>query len=205
MEHILEHMNKDHKVSLYDYLSYYGKIDLDALDSRTNVAMTSIDVDGFTLEYVDSKGNRGSKVIPIKPAMSSLRDARSVLVDMAKTSAGARGHSAHQIKNYIPPSLAKIDEVFGMGVVFYAIVLAVKPEVALKTPLIGKYFIKRPQLPLLIIAIVHVFESFFLFQKLVNKYRIPQPARAKWIIDNLLFGVVPMKRLKKEGKRLDNL
>lgn len=201
----MEHMNKDHKVSLYDYLSYYGNINLDPLDSRTNVAMTSIDVDGFTLEYVDSKGYRGSKVIPIKPTMSSLRDARGVLVDMAKTSADARGCSVHQIDKYIGPSLTKIDELFGMGIVFYAIALAVKPQIALKTPVIGKYFIRRPQLPLAIIAVVHVFESFFLFQKLVRKYRIPQPARAKWIIENLLFGVVPMKRLRDEGRRLDNL
>lgn len=107
-EQYVRHMNNDHKMALYDYLAHYNGITLDFSDSRTSVELVRIANDGLTISYKAPGQKAQTAVVTLSPPMASLGEARMRLVNMAKESAAALGHSHVRLKTYIPPSVADI-------------------------------------------------------------------------------------------------
>jgi hypothetical protein len=203
-ERIISHMNKDHTISLYDYLAHYGGVSLDPFDSRTSVKMTGIDLESITLSFQRAEGqDEEQKVIPIKPPMDTMVSARNVLVDMATEAANAQQVSPHQIKDYTPPSFAPI-EALTISITLFTMVVAIYPSIALFFPYIGPLVYDRPLLPLCTCLATHSVESLFVLLPLLRKYRVPPPTRIKWVLNHLIEGYPTIRRFESISTKLEN-
>ncbi|KAK9431237.1 hypothetical protein V1505DRAFT_414665 [Lipomyces doorenjongii] len=90
-QRIISHMNKDHQVSLKDYLLYYKGI----VPTR-NIEMRDVTLECVTIGY-EIVHNRGIDQLEAKiefnPPMKSLADARDVLVGMAMQASEGLGYA----------------------------------------------------------------------------------------------------------------
>lgn len=203
-ERIIGHMNKDHPLSLYDYLSHYGGVSLDPFDSRTSVTMTGIDLESITLSFRRVEGQEEEKkVIPINPPMDTMVSARNVLVDMARESANAHQFSPYQVKDYSPPSFAPM-EALTISLTLFTVVVALFPSIALFFPYIGPIVFARPLLPLGTCLATHCAESLLVLRPLLRKYRVPPPARLKWVLSHLIEGYPTIQRFKAITAKLES-
>lgn len=203
-ERIIGHMNKEHTISLYDYLFHYGGVSLDPFDSRTSVKMTGIDLESITLSFRRVEGQEDEKkIIPINPPMDTMVSARNVLVDMAREAANAQQFSPHQIKEYIPPSFAPM-EVITISVTIFTIIVAIYPSIALFFPYIGPIVYTRPLLPLGTCLATHSAESLLVLSPLLRKYRVPPPNRLKWVLNHLIEGYPTIQRFNAITAKLEH-
>ncbi|KAA8916077.1 hypothetical protein TRICI_001728 [Trichomonascus ciferrii] len=197
-------MNKDHTISLYDYLAHYGGVTLDPFDSRTSVKMTGIDLESITLAFRRREGQgEETKVIPIKPPMDTMSAARNVLVDMAREAANAQQVSPYQIKDYTPPSFTLMETVT-ISVTLFTMFVALYPSVALFFPYIGPLVYSRPLFPLCTCLATHSAESLFVLLPLLRKYRVPPPSRIKWVLNHLLEGYPTIQRFTSIAAKLES-
>lgn len=206
-ERIISHMNKDHYLSLYDYLAYYGDIKLDPFDGRSAVEMSAIDLRTITLKYTSNKNNNDwkTKQISFNPTLTALADARVSLTDMAKTAAQSLNVSPYQVNRYVSPlSGTVISSLFTASIISYAVLVAIRPSAALWAPYTGKFFYSRPFVPIATAMVVHALESLLFLRPLLDKYRVPQPTRMKWVLSHFLEGYPTIQRLKAEINRLEH-
>lgn len=107
---VITHMNKDHSLSLYDYINYYksdtkGKDIIDPDHPSSSIEMTNIENDKITIKYSTksiAKSSPQIAEIPIEPPMQSISESRVVLVKMATEAAQSRGYATHRISEYLP-------------------------------------------------------------------------------------------------------
>ncbi|KAG5356061.1 hypothetical protein CJU89_5782 [Yarrowia sp. B02] len=229
---ILAHMNQDHKLSLKDYLYHYGGVTATAhIASVTLVDITSSSlVLNYSLE--SDHLNLRTLSIPIKPELASLSDAREVLVNMAKTAAGARGYSPFQIKEFkwvsgpdilVPaavlwtvvglwdPNLVYKNSKSPFVILVNLLLKAIGPLLPFDRDLIPQIAImamgeiKRRRKDIVKwTVIIHILESFFFMRPILNKYRVQNPTKLYWYLACMVEGFPSIKRISKLGKSLDN-
>lgn len=202
---ILSHMSKDHTLSLYDYLAYYSKIELNPNKPGTSIRMKDIDVDHFELEFTtpNAKGEAGKPMVAlvmINPPMDSLADARGTLVKMATEAATKRGFDTIRITEYAPP--ITIFEWFVLTFVASQvppISNAMGPfTMSVSSGLYkGGLTEKYPWAIPITILLIHLGEMATVVRPLLNKYRVPAPTRYWWYIDALFGGLLSINRFKK--------
>lgn len=107
---IITHMNKDHQLSLFDYVNYFMNREIVDPDDGgiSSVEMVDIDNDLITLKYT-YKGSPNPQIaqFPVNPKMNSLSDARNTLVQMAKRAASFRGYTVHRVTKFAPIGTTK--------------------------------------------------------------------------------------------------
>lgn len=101
---IIDHLNANHKLALYDYLAYYKNIRLDIDDPHSDAVVKDISLDSLTIWYKTPTHTR-TTTVAIIPAMAQMSDARAALVKMAKEAARGTGHEHFRIRHYSPPKL----------------------------------------------------------------------------------------------------
>jgi hypothetical protein len=101
---IIQHMNNDHKLALYDILAHYNGLKLNSDDPRTSVQLLRVSNDALTVSYTPKTQETQTTIVQITPAMKSLGEARVVLSQMAKVSAAALGYAPVQVKRYTLPN-----------------------------------------------------------------------------------------------------
>ncbi|ANB15947.1 hypothetical protein AWJ20_3594 [Sugiyamaella lignohabitans] len=203
---IIEHMNKDHKFSLFDYLEHHKGVKLNR--SSDDIKMTDISLKSVELNYRKKGWDWTQENIPIVPAMSSLSDARQSLVLMAKESAGALGYSAFRVKSFTPIRPFRPDIVFALAMPFF-IVLNLSPDLILPYiyklwPQLGAFLKDRAAGILYAIIGIHFVEAYALMRPRLNKYRVPYPARLFWYIAGFVEGFPALSRFDAEVSRVSH-
>lgn len=229
---ILAHMNQDHKLSLKDYLYHYGGVTATA--QIASVTLVDITSSSLVLNYSLESDHLNLRTlsIPIKPELASLADAREVLVNMAKTAAGARGYSPFQIKEF---KWVSGPDILVPAAVLWTVVGLAKPNLVYKNPkspfvILVNLLLKAigpllpfdrdliPQIALMAMGeikrrrkdivkwtvIIHILESFFFMRPILNKYRVANPTKLYWYLACMVEGFPSLKRISKLGKDLDN-
>ena len=197
---ILSHMNKDHTLSLYDYLGYYAQIEIDPDHPKSSIKMISIDLDHLILEYTNTVMHLPTKAtIPIVPPMASMGEARVALVRMAKEAAGARGFATHRIDTYIAPSsfleLSVIVGTFANVPVVRNWMFGYLPEVVKESSVI-KAIEAYPWAIFVSVIAVHLVELVTVMRPLVNKWRVPSGVRFQWYSAAVVEGYPAIRRFK---------
>ena len=95
-QRIITHMNRDHQDSLIRYLQYYAQL---SSFSARNAHLVDISFDSLTV----LSSNSTPHTIPIKPAMTSMSEARSRVVAMDGEAVAGLGASSINVKKYTPP------------------------------------------------------------------------------------------------------
>jgi hypothetical protein len=201
---ILAHMNKSHKLSLYDYLEFYHGIHLN--QRRSEIFLTDVALDSMTVTYTLGHSKLIAK-IPIDPPMASFDDARVTLVNMAKEAASGLGFSAYQVTTYVPPGIGDPIAVVLLPLLFIVNVAFQDffyPLIDKIYPVAGHIFRKYGVSVTVATAGIHILEVLLLLLPVLNKYRVPYPARAMWIVSNFVEGYPAVNRLKVEGERLEH-
>ncbi|AOW04145.1 hypothetical protein B0I72DRAFT_142184 [Yarrowia lipolytica] len=229
---ILAHMNQDHKLSLKDYLYHYGGVTATA--QIASVTLVDITSSALVLNYSLESDHLNLRTlsIPIKPELASLADAREVLVNMAKTAAGARGYSPFQIKEF---KWVSGPDILVPAAVLWTVVGLADPNLVYKNPkspfvILVNLLLKAigpllpfdrdliPQIAIMAMGeikrrrkdivkwtvIIHILESFFFMRPILNKYRVANPTKLYWYIACMIEGFPSLKRISKLGKSLDN-
>lgn len=229
---ILAHMNQDHKLSLKDYLYHYGGVTATA--QIASVTLVDITSSSLVLNYSLESDHLNLRTlsIPIKPELASLADAREVLVNMAKTAAGARGYSPFQIKEF---KWVSGPDILVPAAVLWTVVGLAKPNLVYKNPnspfvILVNLLLKAigpllpfdrdliPQIAIMAMGeikrrrkdivkwtvIIHILESFFFMRPILNKYRVANPTKLYWYLACMVEGFPSIKRISKLGKSLDN-
>lgn len=229
---ILAHMNQDHKLSLKDYLYHYGGVTATA--QIASVTLVDITSSSLVLNYSLESDHLNLRTlsIPIKPELASLADAREVLVNMAKTAAGARGYSPFQIKKFqwvsgpdilVPaavlwtvvglfnPNLVYKNSKSPFVILVNLLLKAIGPLLPFDRDLIPQIAImamgeikRRRKEIVKWTVIIHILESFFAMRPLLNKYRVEGATKLYWYIACMIEGFPSIKRVAKIGKALDN-
>ncbi|VVT54167.1 uncharacterized protein SAPINGB_P003940 [Magnusiomyces paraingens] len=211
---ILTHMNKDHALSLFDYLSYFMHREFDPDNASSSVEMTDITNNYITLRYTyPDSPNAQYAQFPINPPMESLREARTALVDMAKTAAGTRGYATHRISSYVPP-WSGATPVHDMALLFVVAILILPP---LRTPVfsalasllgipadggafwgpIVSFCSNWPWIPAIVTYTAHFAEGLFVIRPKVTKYRVPKEERAWWYVSIFFEGFPAILRFNR--------
>lgn len=217
---IMGHMNKDHSLSLFDYLNYYLHRDFDPDHPQSHVEMVDITNTSVTLKYSHKDSpNEQVAIIPINPPMDSLRDARGALVDMAREAATARGFATHRISEFVAPWASKsaLHDILVFATVLVAIVPPLRSAVfgsiggLLGIPADGGPFFggivsfleKFPLLPAIITYVGHTAEAFFILKPQVTKYRVPYPQRTYWYLANFFEGFPALQRFNRLVRKVE--
>lgn len=196
-ERISSHMNKDHKLSIEDYLVSYGHVDIAKVKS---FSMTHIDTESLTITFrlKDTDLNL-EKIIPFDPPMKSLSDARDRLGSMAKDAAAQRGFSHIQINEYVYPGTSGVLAHF---LIHSALFVGFFP--ALFNNRLFSAFIKQPVIDWLVrhafkiellAILIHVAEVYFILMPLAQYYRV-EDFRLEWYIAGIIEGFPAIRRLK---------
>lgn len=201
-DRILKHMNKDHRLSLFDYLEYYGRVPLDGLDPKNRVEMVDIELDHLTLQYSSHFEQRVSRRIDLQPPLKSLAGAREKLVEMAHTAATALGVSPTQVKHYKWPQtpgawlssstglilvLGGLTHEFGLAKRFY--------------PTYDQSLQRFRLFLVLFLILIHIGECILIMRPLMKKYRVPYDVRPQWYLSCVLEGFFSWVRFKSLVKK----
>ncbi|GMG50428.1 unnamed protein product [Ambrosiozyma monospora] len=206
-QRIITHMNKDHALSLEDYLESYGSIKITPLIN--NIKMESISLDHLILTYTDESKPEKVK-IPIEPPMADFSEARVKLVEMAKDAATKRGFSVYQINEFDPPKTPLHLAVLGLTL---SICAGALNNQLLFTVLETGFGISHETsttvaayLPsiLKLIGSLHILEFLFVLKPLLDKYRVPPFVRSVYTISCIFEGIAVIKRFKVKAYRLEN-
>lgn len=193
---IIAHMNKDHRLSLEDYLYVYGNVPI--TDKISNVRMKEFDLDHMTLIFQHADVDFDiEKVIPFDPPLSGLKEARDKLVSMAKDSAANRGFSYVRINEMSYP---------GQFVEYFIIAMVMLPFFAL----VNKTFLQYLPLPSSIINLLsqdkvlvsviiftvtcHALECYYLLRPRLNYHRVPTDFLVEWYFFGMIEGYGAVRR-----------
>jgi hypothetical protein len=194
---ILSHMNKDHRVSVEDYLVVYGKVKLDS--KVQNIKMSEITVNhmSITFEHEDLEFPI-EKVIPFEPPMEDLKEARSRLVEMAKYAAEKRGYSPYQIIGYTPPGI--FNRAL-LGLIYLPLATIAVPGIltnSMVTNFLGRgtvsWLLKNAWNVTYITVGIHAAEALFIMKPKLDKFRVPTDYKLEWYLSTLLEGFPAIKR-----------
>ncbi|CAN6615552.1 hypothetical protein TRVA0_006S01574 [Trichomonascus vanleenenianus] len=207
----MSHMNKDHVLSLYDYLGHYGKVDLRTIDAGVPVQMTGLALDHLTLSYA-VKNEKKETDIKLDPPMTTLSESRNRLVDMAKDAAKARGYSAYQLTAVTYPKCNNLSEIVVLPLLALLFVAYLVPNPLifeyLPPPLAGNVIVQRllaqKQAILMATLMIHSVELWLLMRPILQKYRAQPFVSIKWMIMALLEGYPAVLRARKETFKLEH-
>ncbi|KAK9476117.1 hypothetical protein V1514DRAFT_337909 [Lipomyces japonicus] len=199
-QRIITHMNKDHQVSLRDYLVYYKNI----VPTR-NVELKDIQLDFITIGY-EIIHNKGIDVleakIELQPPMKSLGQARDLLVGMALQASEGLGYATTSpVTKYIPPRPISYPIVVAMLAGIYYVFL---DSSVINDPAssLRQYKVQNIEfIPLVIKILVwlatiyHLVEAFIIYIW-TGMYRVPALTRLAWFISAFLEGFPAMIRFK---------
>ncbi|CUM68502.1 uncharacterized protein PRCAT00006228001 [Priceomyces carsonii] len=213
---IILHMNKNHQMSLEDYVVVYGNVK-PALIKESTVKIGDIDVSLMSLVYQDVAGMPQTLVISWDEAIenesipvNSFKDIKAKLVAMAKYAANRRGYSHKKITKVLFPGSK---DIF-MYVLFVLLISEVQDPLLLRSAITnnqGLAFLasKAPEFlvkgaitletyaSLLFSTLysIHLLEIVFVTLPKLNKYRVPLNKKLIWIIMNFFEGVYAIQRL----------
>ncbi|GME80855.1 unnamed protein product [Ambrosiozyma monospora] len=206
-QRIITHMNKDHALSLEDYLESYGSIKITPLIN--NIKMESISLDHLTLAYTDESKPQRVK-IPIEPPMTDFSEARVKLVEMAKEAATKRGFSVYQINQFDPPK--KPLHIILLSLTLCLCASALNNQL-LFTVLETGFGISHETsttvaayLPsiLKLIGSIHIVEFLFILKPKLDKYRVPPHIRLVYTVSCLFEGFATLQRFNAKANGLEN-
>lgn len=196
VQFIIDHMNKDHLVSLYDFENAFKGENLDYFDHKlTQLRLQNITEEEMTLEWHQYGVNRRN-YIPFEPPLKNLGEARSRIIDMAFIAAKKLGVSASQIKTYEPPqNLREASVLMGVGLFWYSCFykeVVYSERVAPWIPLVS-----------VLIALTHVAEIFFVLNPQLKYYRVPWKGRLEWRLEMIVGGFGTLRRFRGFANPLD--
>ncbi|KAK7206659.1 hypothetical protein BZA70DRAFT_294062 [Myxozyma melibiosi] len=199
-DRIITHMNKDHELSLRDYLTFYKGI----VPSR-NVQLKDITLDKLTISY-ELIHNRGidelEAVIDLTPPMKSMAEARDVLVGMALQASEGLGYATvTPVDAFLPPTARSVPIILSiLAGIYYVFV----NSAALDNPnsVLRQYKLYDYEfVPTLIKAgvylalIYHVGEALVLFIW-TGAYRVPSLKRMAWVVSGFFEGWPALARFR---------
>lgn len=202
-EAIVQHMNKDHKVSLYDYLANYANIKLSLDNPLHNVELVDVKLDKLTLNYSDS-GTLKSVVVPIQPPLKNLGEARFRFVTMAHKSADAIGRSPYRITKFVSPESTLQKIIFFYTCVFVGLVSTAK----LTSLLEERVTAISPQLYTLMqkafypVMAIHLTEYVLIVIRLLRFHRAPLRLYIIYLISTIAAGFSSWPPLRRKSKAL---
>lgn len=198
---ICEHMNKDHRVSLFDYVCYFTGTPLSINNPSQSVELIDVTLDKFTLLYARD-ANSHSIDVKFKPKLKFFGEARARFIDLAFRAADHVHRSPYQITNFIQYNSSKRRFASRLWLV---IVLAssgvfLKSLTGASTPFLKKAY-KYLLLALPPMFVIHLSEYYFVVRKLLKYHRVPASVQRVYFWLTLLCGFpawVPLKARSKE-------
>ncbi|KAH3683822.1 hypothetical protein WICPIJ_005196 [Wickerhamomyces pijperi] len=196
-ERIISHMNKDHKLSVQDYLVAFGKLDMSKVKT---FQMTHIDTESLTITFrLKNTDIDMEKIIPFDPPMKSLADSRDRLVIMAKEAAAKQGVSHIQINEYAAPSAFELFLYFvfhaGFFVGLFPVLLDNHIVASLTSQTVIDWLVRYSFQVEIAVILVHIGEVYFLLKPLIEFYRV-EDFQIEWYIAVLIEGFPAIRRLK---------
>jgi hypothetical protein len=197
---ILSHMNKDHALSVEDYLVVYGNVPIGLKIS--NIKMTEISLKHLTISFKHEDIEFDvTKIIPFEPPLESLSEARVRLVEMAKFAAAERGLAHFQVKGYKKPALSELP----LALLIISPLLVFLFPVLLKNQYVARFLSGSTVSSLVKYSIhiyyasivIHALEAYFLLEPLMERYRVPTEFKIEWYVTVLLEGFPAIKRFRK--------
>ena len=198
---ICEHMNKDHRVSLFDYVCYFTGTPLSINNPSETVELIDVTLEKFTLLYAKD-GSSHSIDVKFKPTLKFFGEARARFIDLAFRAADHVHHSPYQITQFVPYNSSKAkwaSRVWLLTVIGSTGILA-KGFTGFSTPYLKKAF-KYLLLTLPPMFIIHLTEYYFIVRNLLKYHRVPAPVQRLYFWITLLCGFpawVPLKARAKE-------
>lgn len=195
---IMSHMNKDHSLSIEDYLVVYGKVPLS--NKISNIKMTEITLDHMTISFKHEDIEFDvTKLIPFEPPLENLSQARTKLVEMAKFASAKRGLSHFQIKDYRYPGVLGwlLILLIHLPIICYTfpsllklnVVTSILPESLLN-------YLQQNALHVFFLTIfIHVGEANTILKPKLNKYRVPTEFKVEWYLSVVIEGFPAIRRL----------
>lgn len=229
---ILTHMNKDHRLSLFDYINHFLHREVvDPTDPNCSVELVDIGAEYMTLKYTyPGSPNEQLVQIPFNPPMrdDSLQEARPVLVRMAKEAAEARGYSVVQVSKFLPLGSGPTAP-FDLMVVAMTMTIVVPSlktffwrdfvgstlfgwtdpirDVAQWSPVLGglvNFVANRPWATIGALYSLHAFEAVTVMAAKTRKYRVPAPQRYGWVLTTVVEGFPAILRFNRVVKDQKN-
>ncbi|KAJ8103094.1 hypothetical protein POJ06DRAFT_246564 [Lipomyces tetrasporus] len=199
-QRILSHMNKDHQVSLKDYLLFYKGI-----TPTRNIEMRDITLEYITIGY-EIVHNRGIDQLEAKiefnPPMKSLADGRDVLVGMAMQASEGLGYATvTPVDKFILPTWRSIPIMVLVLVSTYYVYWN-PTAINDSESVLRKYKVYGIEIvPLLMKAgywagiVFHAIETLTLYIW-TGMYRVPMLKRTAWCICAFLEGFPAIGRFR---------
>lgn len=204
---ILEHMNKDHMVSLYDFLAYYEGIKLDYSNPSHSVELVDVELDHITLNYIKN-GHSKTIVTPLDPPLKSLGEARVRFVKMAFEAADAFQVSPYQIKSFHPPAQpisGIIASLFGTCAFVALSPRSVGRILQRRSPHLAHFIRQNARRIFVATIIIHLLEYFLFLRAKLDKFRVYGALRLKWFLSTMSVGFPAWRRFDQEIHRLSTV
>lgn len=215
---VISHMNKDHKLSLVDYVVVYGN-QPESTFHHDSVNMTDVNTKHVVLEYI-AKSDPIKKILTIdwdvatedeKISVKEFSDIKSKLISMAKYSAKKQGYSHIQIKKVLYPGVNSIPlflilislsiciydlqffkSIFRNDLVFQQISPFVPNFLWRFLNLLGKH----AKYVLGTTLLVHIIEITAFTIPKTKYYRVPTHQRLIWMFMHFFEGFILINRFK---------
>lgn len=197
----MDHMNKDHRLAIEDYLAVYGNVIID--EKISNIKLKAIELDHMEISF-NHKDIEFEIVKPvaIEPPMDSIQDLRSKLVEMAKYSANKRGYSHVQIQDITYPT--KPLEFLLLLAVLLCATACFYPNLVFDSflnyilPSSLSSFLQKYTISIAVgLLVIHIIELKFVFLPKLNFYRVPIDLKLEWGFYCLLDGLSTIKRFER--------
>lgn len=202
-ECIISHMNKDHKVSLYDYLANYANIKLSLENPLHCVELVDVKLEKLTLNYSQS-GTLKSVVIPVEPPMKNLAEARFRLISMSFNSADAVGKSPYRITKFVTPESTLKVVVFLVTSVLIGLISVTKLTSLLekRVSAISPKLYRFMQNLFYPVMAINAAEYFLMVSRLLSFHRAPMRLYVLYFITTIAGGASSWLPLKKKAEAL---
>lgn len=218
---IISHMNKDHQLSLIDYVVVYGNEKEKSFD-HSSVNITDVTDKYLTLEYVAFDEISQKKILTIEweiaqenenVTVNTLKDVKAKLIAMAKYAAKKQGYSHTQIKTVTYPTVTLFEYPIMLAYALASYDTDLFRSLFTRDPVVQKVSQYLPssvlsifsssfattRLSRIIFAIIvsiHFAELFLVMLPLLRKYRVPTKQSSQWIIMQLFEGFPAFLRFK---------
>ncbi|KAK9369154.1 hypothetical protein V1509DRAFT_621307 [Lipomyces kononenkoae] len=199
-ERIISYMNKEHQVSLKDYLRYYKGI-----VATRNIAMRDLTLENITIGYeiIHNKGiDQLEAKIDFNPPMKSLADARDVLVGMAMQASEGLGYATiTPLDKFTPPTWHSIPIIvlvlLSTYYVYWNPTLIDDKEFVLRQYKVYDIEIVPKLLKTVYwcVIVYHAIEAVILYIW-TGMYRVPTIKRAAWCICGFMEGFPAIGRFR---------
>lgn len=199
---ILSHMSQDHKLSLRDYLAYYGGI---GLGSRGSLELVDITVSKLMVNYYRTPTQMHTTTIPIEPPMKNLGEARDRLIQMAFEAADGLHISPYRITNWAVPD-SPLSYIFAI-LLSATSVTSVMPSLVTKLigtryPVLARILLRHSRWVTVITVLAHLFEYYWILRPKLEFYRVTGWARWAWFTSCLFEGFPSLNRFQQEASKL---